>query len=144
METVLVVCLGNICRSPMAEGLLKRALPDRKIISAGITALAGFHADYFAQTVMQENGIDISSHVAKQINGEMVRDAGLVLVMDAEQKRYLEKNYPTARGKIINLGQFQNTNIADPYRQSLEVFRNTFQLLEQCVIAFCERLMAMN
>ena len=54
---VLTVCLGNICRSPMAEGLLAAAMPDCEVASAGLGALSGHPADPIAQALMQERGL---------------------------------------------------------------------------------------
>ena len=67
-DNILVVCVGNICRSPMAEALLKQRFPNKNIDSAGVGALVGHPADPAALEIMTKQGIDITSHVAKQID----------------------------------------------------------------------------
>jgi protein-tyrosine phosphatase len=101
IKRILVLCIGNICRSPMAEGLLKEALPGHEISSAGLGALVGQPADPHAVALMQQQGIDISAHRARQLESWMIVTADLVLVMDMEQKRHLEQQYPLCRGIVL-------------------------------------------
>ena len=80
---ILVVCVGNICRSPMAEALLRDALREQQDItveSAGLGALVDHPASEHAVTLMRERGLDISGHRARQITPDMVHAADLVLV----------------------------------------------------------------
>jgi len=86
INQILVVCIGNICRSPMAEGLLKRDLPKIKVSSAGLDALVGYGADPIAVEIMAEQGIDIQSHRARMLTDNLVRQSELILVMDNAQK----------------------------------------------------------
>ncbi len=137
INRILVICIGNICRSPIAEGLLGRAWPDKKIISAGIGALVGHPAAPFSVQLMAEQGIDISGHRAQSVTSALVSAADLVLTMDLAQKRHIEKIYPTARGKVFRLG---DTDIPDPYRQGIAVFRQTCNLLSQGVDALIARV----
>ena len=67
-KNILVVCVGNICRSPMAEYLLKKKHPQLTIHSAGISGMSGYAADEKAQNCMQRIGIDMSSHSARKLN----------------------------------------------------------------------------
>lgn len=140
IKRILVLCIGNICRSPMAEGLLKQALRGHDISSAGLGALAGQPADPHAITLMQQQGIDISAHRARQLESWMVGAADLVLVMDAEQKRHLEQQHPLCRGKTYRLGESGKYDIADPYRQGLDTFRETAALIQQGVAGWVERI----
>jgi protein-tyrosine phosphatase len=73
IRSILVVCVGNICRSPMAEYLLKQDYPQLTIDSAGISGLSGHPADDKAQLCMQHLGIDISGHIAKKLNAEHLK-----------------------------------------------------------------------
>lgn len=132
-DHILVVCVGNICRSPMAEYLLKAALPRRYVHSAGISALIDYPADDKAQRCMQRMGINIHEHRAKKLNGDMIRKADLILVMSKNQQQYLEQIWPFAKGKIFRLGHWQSINIADPYQKDQTFFDETCQQIQQCV-----------
>ena len=117
---ILVVCVGNICRSPMAEALLRRELRGQHgitVASAGLGALVGHAASEHSVELMAEAGIDISAHRARQIHPDMVRDADLVLVMEARHKRAIDDADPTVRGKVHRLGEWQGKDIDDPYRR---------------------------
>jgi len=130
MNNILVVCIGNICRSPMAEGMLKVELPNINIRSAGIGALVGKPADPTAIHLMAERGIDITGHRAQQINLTMVSQANLILVMDREQRRFIEKRYSNACGKIYQLGAKDNVEIPDPYRETIQRFQAAELMIE--------------
>ena len=144
MDNILVLCIGNICRSPIAEGLLKQALPGKTIRSAGLSALIGHPADPFSVQLMAEQGIDISMHRAQTISARLVSEADLILVMDLEQKRFVENTYTGSRGKVFRLGEFSKVDIADPYRQSIESFRAVYGLIDDGVKAFVEQIMQMS
>lgn len=82
INSILVVCIGNICRSPTGERLLKAALPERKIASAGLKAMVGGSADETASIVANEHGVSLQDHVAQQLTADMCRDSDLILVME--------------------------------------------------------------
>lgn len=145
IRKILVVCVGNICRSPMAEALLKSALrgqTDFSVESAGLGALVGHPADDYALELMAEAGEDISEHRARQIHPDMVRDADLVLVMESGHKRTMDSVEPTARGKVHRLGQWQDKEIGDPYRQPKEAFADALVDIQAGVTAWVERINA--
>ena len=144
IRNILVICIGNICRSPIAEGLLRRALPEKTVRSAGIGAMIGYPAEPFSIQLMQEQGIDINAHRAQSLTSRMVSEADIILVMDQEQKRYIEQKYATSKGKVFRLGEFGKYDIPDPYRQDLAVFRQTYSLITQGVDALIERIVHVN
>ncbi|MCH7330882.1 low molecular weight protein-tyrosine-phosphatase [Acinetobacter modestus] len=133
IESILVVCVGNICRSPMAEYLLKHDYPQLTIESAGISGLSGHPADDKAQLCMQHLGIDISGHIAKKLNAEHLKKADLILVMSKNQQAHIEQTWPFAKGKVFRLGHWQNKNVPDPYQHDQAFFDDTCQLIQQCV-----------
>ena len=140
MNAILVVCEGNICRSPMGQGLLQRALPRTRVTSGGLGALVGSPADETAVRLMAERGIDIAHHRAMQINRDMCLRADLVLTMDNDQRRRLEEAYPIACGRIFRVGEFIKQDVPDPYRQSESVFRISLALLEAGVREWLKRI----
>ncbi len=75
IKNILVVCIGNICRSPMAEYLLKQQYPNLQIASAGISGLIGHPADDKAQLCMQRLDIDMSPHIAQKLNAAHLKQA---------------------------------------------------------------------
>jgi protein-tyrosine phosphatase len=136
----LVVCIGNICRSPMAEGLIRQAVPGVQISSAGMSALVGRGADPIAVQIMAGVGVDISAHRARMLTDAIARDADLILVMDDQQKQQLAAQYPYARGKVFRLGESTRQDIPDPYRQGPQVFRTVFSLIETGVNEWVKRI----
>jgi protein-tyrosine phosphatase len=125
MKNILTVCIGNICRSPVAEALFKERLPGYKIWSAGLQAVVDHPAEAMACEIAAQYGLDLSAHRAQQIESWMCRYADLVLVMEVSQQHQLERLYPLARGKIRRLGEFGPQgafDIADPYKQPRTAF----------------------
>jgi len=142
---ILVVCVGNICRSPMAEAVLKSALrgqDDITVESAGLGALVGHPASAYALELMEEMGEDISAHRARQIHPDMVGAADLVLVMEAGHKRAIDDADPTARGKVHRLGEWQDKDIDDPYRQPKAAFADALVDIEVGVKSWAEKIKA--
>ena len=135
---ILTVCIGNICRSPAAEGFFSRYFKEKNITcdvaSAGIEALVDRPADPLAQDVMRETyQIDISDHRARQFSEQIAREYDLILVMDDSQVQYLQSRYPFASGKIHLLGKWRQASVGDPYRQSKEIFQKRIALINDCV-----------
>lgn len=132
---VLIVCIGNICRSPMAEAILKHRLEAGKfttsVTSAGIAALVGKPADPIVQELLLEQGIDCSQHRARQLTSAMLLESELVLVMDQEQRKEIECRFPSSCGKVHILGKWGNFEVPDPYRKSREFFKETHKLIVQ-------------
>lgn len=127
INKILVLCLGNICRSPMAEGLLKEKFPEKTITSAGLRGMTGWTADPTSIRIMQEHGIDITQHRGKNLTREMIEEADLILTMEDRQTQTVESRFPEAQGKVVRLGV---CDIADPFNRSPEFFEKTFDLIE--------------
>ncbi|MDF1827340.1 MAG: low molecular weight phosphotyrosine protein phosphatase [Legionellaceae bacterium] len=135
MNHVLIICIGNICRSPIAEALLAVAVqkkhPEVVVSSAGLGALVGRPADPMSQELMTARGIDISAHRARQISPELVFNSDLILTMSTEQTRQLEQHYPGACGRVHRLGKWGEYDIPDPFKRPKTAFEQAFILIEQ-------------
>lgn len=125
-ENILVVCVGNICRSPMAEALLKHRFPEKNIDSAGVGALVGHGADPAAIKIMEKQNIDITDHIAKQIDESLALKADLIFTMSDSQNKWIEERWPFCRGKTFKLGHWSDNDIADPYKHELRAFETAY------------------
>ena len=140
-ERILVVCVGNICRSPTAEFLLKVALPHKHISSAGLGAMVGHDLDKQAKAVAERAGLNCPLHQARQLTRELCLQADLILVMENRHREGVAQLCPEARGKVFLLAQGQvPSDIADPYRKSDAVFEQTYEQLQQACTAWVQRL----
>lgn len=126
---ILIICTGNTCRSPMAEGFMKQLISKKglngiEVSSAGTAAIVGLPATQNAKQAASEKGVDLSSHRSRQVTGTLVREAELILAMERFHvdyvnelggwgKTYLISGYPAGGG----------TDVVDPIGGSLDDYR---------------------
>ena len=140
-DKILVVCVGNICRSPLGEYLLESLLPNKKVVSAGVGALVGEPADKYAMQVAIDHGINLGAHQAQQLTPDLCRDFDLILVMEQGHIDAVTEIFAEARGKTMLFAYWLDQQaIPDPYRQNKQVFEQTYQLLEASAIAWAKKL----
>src|SRR5690554_60242 len=141
-QRILVVCTGNICRSPVGEALLKRHLPYKQIASAGLGALVGQGVEPTARQLAEADGLDVSGHQARQLTVEMLQQHELILVMSDGQRLAVGELLPAALGKTMLLGRWlpQDQEIPDPYRKSPELFQYVHQRLTSAAAAWAAKL----
>ncbi|GKW23597.1 protein-tyrosine-phosphatase [Pectobacterium carotovorum subsp. carotovorum] len=131
-DSILVVCVGNICRSPTGERLLKQALPTKRIASAGLGALVGKPADAMATEVANHHNLSLEGHEAQQLTSTLCRQYDLILVMEKGHIDGVGRIAPEVRGKTMLFGHWlSQQEIADPYRKSREAFEFVYLQLEQ-------------
>lgn len=139
---VLMVCTGNICRSPMAAGLLRHRLPPAlqgrvAVSSAGTHALHGHQAEPLAVQTMADTGIDIRDHRARHITREMVRQADLILTMEQAQLETVQQMLGWNKFHVQLLMNFDpladGPEIEDPYCGPLSGYQACLQTLEPCI-----------
>ena len=129
-HNILIVCLGNICRSPTAERIMQKKLPGHRISSAGITALAGKDADFQAIKTALKHGVIVAGHTARQLTAQMCEQADLILVMEPCQIDMVADIHPPARSKTMLFAQWlPKKTVPDPYKQSSEMFEAVFEQL---------------
>lgn len=143
-QHILVVCVGNICRSPVAAAMLRQRLPGRHVESAGLGALVGQGVEPTARALAEAEGLDVADHRARQLSAEMLDAADLILVMSEGQRRAAADLAPAAMGKTLLLGRWldggKGREITDPYRRDAEVFAAVHALLREASESWARRL----
>jgi protein-tyrosine phosphatase len=140
-KSVLVVCVGNICRSPVGERLLQRQLPGLKVASAGIGALVGHPADSTMSEVAAAHGLSLEGHIAQQFTAKIGHSFDLVLAMEPGHKRDILRIAPQLTGRTMLFDQWVGAKgIADPYRHKRDVHERVFQEISVAADSWATRL----
>lgn len=142
---ILVVCTGNICRSPMAEFLLRQRLGqiadlNVEVRSAGTGALVNHPAEETTSAMMQTQGLDLAAHRARQLTTELSYWAELILVMEKHHRDAVMEMDPTARGKIFLLGHWIDQEVPDPYRRGSEAHARSLKIIEAALDSWIKKL----
>lgn len=140
-KTVLFVCTGNVCRSPIAAALFnheaRRAGEERlfQAHSAGTWAVEHQPASGHAQTVLAKRGIDISSHRGRMITEADLGSSALILVMTRSHRDALAAEFPQHRRKLHLVSELQSSSydIGDPYGGSLSDYEHCTNELERLI-----------
>ncbi|MGS0748333.1 low molecular weight protein-tyrosine-phosphatase [Halpernia sp. GG3] len=135
---ILMVCLGNICRSPLAEGILKSKLSDDHVVeSAGtIDMHQGNSPDLRSIEVAKKHGIDISKQKSKHLQSSDLEDYDLIFCMDRSNLKDV-KSLTTDKDQLQKISLILNeTEVPDPYWGTAKDFENVFQLLDKA----CEEI----
>ena len=163
-KAILFVCTGNTCRSAMAEGIFRKMLKERteddskfNIISAGTSALPGMSPTLEAIKVMNEQGIDISRHIATQVKEDLVKKADLILVMSDTHKYYIKTKFTFAQDKIYLLKEFaqigefksiqkteDNYEVVDPLGRPIEFYRIVARELKENLEKILDKILEEN
>jgi L-threonylcarbamoyladenylate synthase len=137
--TVLFVCTGNTCRSPMAAGFFQSSLPETKgdalpvrVISAGVNAEDGEYADQMAIEAMREVHIDISRHRTRNLNINMIDSADWIFTMTQSQKDCILALMPSCEKRIKTLSK-NGDDIPDPMSKSKECYRQVRDKIASCL-----------
>ena len=138
---ITTVCYANICRSPVAEFMLRNASPEHvEVRSAGIQARSGYEAAEDMIEIMASRDVDISSHRSKLLDRPLVSWSELILVMEKEHQKFIEHNFPMARGRVQLLGKWTCGEIDDPYRKARENYEHSVGEIEEAVMAWARKL----
>lgn len=149
MRSILFVCTGNLCRSPMAAGLLRKKLAEEgldgryEVRSAGVQAVEGSRASRNAIIVMAQQWIDITDHVAHTITADDMEKASLILVMTRDHQTLLHQTWPQYAWKVHLLSEMsgKRQDVQDPYGSSMKKYEATADLLARYIDAGFERIL---
>ena len=144
---IMFICTGNICRSAMAEWLLKKKLEEQnrkdiEVYSCGIYAENGDVPTYEAKRVMKEEyGIDMSKHRATNIRNSKIKEMDLILCATSSHKIAVLDMYPELEGKVFTMKEYVNyereyhdsINIKDPWGYDIETYRACTSEIEECI-----------
>lgn len=140
-NNIMIVCIGNICRSPIGEVVLQHHNPKLNVFSSGLGALVGKPADPMSVKLMQEQGINLDNHCAQQINSVLVSASDLILTMEKKHVDAIQAKFPESRGKVHLIGKWENNQeIPDPYRKDRAAFEFASTLIESGLAAWQKKL----
>src|SRR5438876_4124551 len=140
MKNILFVCTGNVCRSPMAEGIFRLATQGRgnyRVFSAGLNAVDGHPPSGYAVQALRELGVDISNLRSRMVTPELIHQADYIIGMTHNHIDTVMMSYPEAAEKTFLLREFDETldlfekDISDPIGGSYEVYLNCRDQIEQ-------------
>ncbi len=146
---ILFVCTGNTCRSPVAEGILKKMMKDHgkgwvKVSSAGISSLENLPATPFAIQVSKDKNVDLSRHRSRQLTKKLLEESGLILVMSQEHLDFIKQVDESSSSKAFLLKLFPKSRlgsngdrdrgvlfIKDPVGGNLADYERSFKEIEK-------------
>ncbi len=144
MKRVLFVCTGNICRSPMAEGLFRHLVRDRRdveVASAGVSASTGQAPSREAvEVVKAEESVDISKQRSQPVTEKLIGEFDFIFAMTRDHQRLVEMLFPTARDKVRLLREFDQAalDVPDPIGQGPEVYARCKDTIKKSLPAILE------
>ncbi len=148
MRKILLVCTGNICRSPLAAALMQRTLTERgvdgiDVSSAGTGAWDGAPVSEGAYLVGLEQGLDLSGHRARLLTRDVVEQSDLILTMARHHRARVDEL--GGEGRVFVLGEYAGRSgdaaeVSDPFGGDLDVYRDTSAELATLVAAAVDRI----
>ncbi|HUK21718.1 MAG TPA: low molecular weight protein arginine phosphatase [Gemmatimonadales bacterium] len=148
MKRILLVCTGNICRSPLAAALMQRTVQERgvdgiEVSSAGTGAWDGAPASEGAYLVGLEQGLDLSGHRARLLTRDVVEQSDLILTMARHHRARVDEL--GGEGRVFVLGEYagrsgEAAEVSDPFGGDLQVYRDTCAELGGLVGAAVDRI----
>lgn len=150
MTHILVVCTANICRSPVAAGLLRdrlrqRGLDDWTVSSAGTWAQVARGASRNSVEVMRRNGHDISRHQARMVEEEHLASANLILCMEPGHAEALRAEFPEHAGRVFMISEMigHKYGIDDPYGKDYPEYERMYGSLTDVIDQGLDRIIVL-
>lgn len=153
-KTILFVCMGNRCRSVLAEAILKKltcdTAPFLSIRSAGLMGRVGIKPTKETIKILKELGID-ENHDSQMLTNEMVRAADVIFVMEKKHSQLICERFPSAQYKIKMLSHYllgddfqKQEGIPDPFGKSPLFYTNVAEIIHACCNSLAQELIAAN
>ena len=141
-RSILVVCHGNICRSPYLHAVLQRSLPDIAVASAGFIG-RDRQVPRVSLEVSAQRGIDLSMFRSRPITPDLVRRADLIIVMEPDQGTHLQRVFAASSGRLVLAGDLDpavsaTRAVQDPWMQPAHVFEAAFDRLDRSAATLVE------
>jgi glycine hydroxymethyltransferase len=140
VKIILFVCTGNICRSPMAEGLFRQMVADRpdiRVKSAGLSAFPGQHPSTYAVQSMADANVDISGFRSQQLTADLVREASCIFVMTRNHLDSVQYLFPEAAEKLFLLREFEtcasSLDVTDPIGMGPDAYEMTREIIQRAL-----------
>lgn len=152
MKKIMFVCTGNVCRSAMAEGLLKKMLQDNNInniyvCSSGLHAYNGQYATDEAIKVMKEEyNVDILNHTSENVRNSKIEEMDLILCATHAQMTTIEYEYPNIDHKVFTMKEYVNgpettdKDIEDPWGYPMDVYRKCAKQINEVIVKLIEKI----
>ena len=148
---IMFICTGNICRSAMAEGMLRKMLQEKKIeaeiYSCGIYAETGDEPTYNAIDAMKDYDVNITSHKATNIRDSKIKEMDIILCATNSHKQNVLYLYPELKGKVYTMKEYagidkdgQDLDIKDPWGYDLNVYKHCAKEIQECLEKIVEKL----
>lgn len=150
-KSILFVCSGNICRSPLAEGLLKYYIDSSETLarceievsSAGTFDTEPSAASEYSQVVAREFGADITGHISRHLTRKIIMEADLIVVMAENHYEFIADIFPDMIDKVKFLSEFSDgkrDDIPDPYGYGIDYYREVGDLINENVLSLVSYL----
>ena len=147
---IMFICTGNICRSAMAEGYMKKKVNeenlDINVCSSGIYGEEGMGASYLAKEAMDDYGVNLNSHIARVTSKTNIKDMDLILCATSGHKRILLQMYPELSNKIYTMKEYAygedvlDKDISDPWGYDITVYRRCATELTDAIDKIIEKI----
>ena len=149
---ILFVCSGNACRSPIAEGILKKKLytsfrDNLKIHSAGTLGIENRPATPNSVSVAKEKGIDIAGHKSKGLTKKIIDEADIIFVLADIHRKFITNYFPETKTKVYLLTDFaldkneqKHESVKDPIGENLKFYRRIINHIEKEIDRFLPEL----
>lgn len=147
---VMFICTGNICRSAMAEGYMKKIVQEKglniNVCSSGIYGEEGMGASYLAKEAMEEYGVNLDNHIARITSKTDIENMDLILCATMGHKRILLQMYPDLSNKIYTMKEYAygekelDKDISDPWGFDITVYRRCAAELTNAIDKIVEKI----